>query len=80
MKSVSHKDVHNLLQDISVERLLAVAEELSNHLPAQALPLQQEVGHADGRIRDEASRDQELKALVWVSENRTNKPQTELSQ
>lgn len=80
MNSVCHKNVRNLLQDISVERLLAVAEELSNHLPAQALPLQQEVGHADGCIRDEASRNQELKALVWVSENRIKKNQTELSQ
>lgn len=56
-----------LLQDVSVEGLLAVAEELSDHLPTQALPLQQEVGHADGRVGDEASRDQELKALVRVS-------------
>lgn len=59
------------LEDISVEGLLAVSEELSYHLSAQALPLQQKVGHADGCIWDEASRDQELKALVRVSE--TNK-------
>lgn len=57
----------HLLQDISVEGLLAVAEELSDHLPTQALPLQQEVGHTDGGVGDEASRDQELKALVRVS-------------
>lgn len=56
-----------LLQDISVEGLLAVAEELADHLPTQALPLQQEVGHADGCVRDEASRDQKLEALVGVS-------------
>lgn len=56
------------LQYVSVEGLLAVAEELSNHLSAQSLPLQQEVGHADGCVWDEASRDQELKALVRVSE------------
>lgn len=59
-----------LLQDISVEGFLAVAEELSDHLPTQALPLQQEVGHADGRVRDEASRDQKLEALVGVSGTR----------
>lgn len=56
------------LQDISVERLLAVAQELANHLSAQALPLQQKVGHAYGRVWDEATGDQELKALIWVSE------------
>lgn len=60
-------DTSHSLEDISVEGLLAVAEELSDHLSAQALPLQQEVGHSDGRVRDEASRDQELEALVWVS-------------
>lgn len=43
------------LQDVSVEGLLAVTEKLSNHLPAQALPLQQKVGHADGCVWDEAS-------------------------
>lgn len=57
-----------LLQDVSVERFLAVAEELSDHLPTQALPLEQEVGHADGRVGDESPRNQELKALVRVSE------------
>lgn len=67
-----------LLQDISIEGLLAVAEELSNHLSAQALPLQQEVGHADGCVWDEASRDQELKALVRIST--MNKERTGLSQ
>lgn len=55
------------LQDVSVEGLLAVAEELPDHLPTQALPLQQEVGHADGCVRDEAPGDQELEALVGVS-------------
>lgn len=59
--------VHYSLQDISVERLLAVAQELANHLSAQALPLQQKVGHANGRVWDEATGDQELKALIWVS-------------
>lgn len=61
------------LQDVSVERLLAVAEELSDHLSAQALPLQQEVGDADGCVWDEASRDQELKTLVRVSETEEKK-------
>lgn len=61
------------LQHISVEGLFAVAEELSDHLAAQALPLQQKVGDADGRVWDEAPRDQELKALVRVSE--ANKPE-----
>ena len=58
------------LQDVSVEGLLAVAEELSDHLATQALPLQQEVGHAYGRVRDEPPRDEELKTLVGVPEER----------
>lgn len=68
------------LQDISVEGLLAVAEELSYHLPAQALPLEQEVGHADGCVWDEASRDQELKALVRVSETNRREERKRLSE
>ena len=61
------------LQDVSVERLLAVAEELSDHLPAQPLPLQQEVSHAYGCVRYEPPRYQELKALVGVPEDREEK-------
>lgn len=57
----------HLLQHISVELLLAVAQELSNHLPAEAFTLEQEMGHSDGGVRDEASGNQELDALVWVS-------------
>lgn len=55
------------LQDISVEWLLAVAEELSDHLATQALPLQQKVGHTNGCVRDETTRDQKLEAFVRVS-------------
>lgn len=55
------------LQHIAVELLLAVAQELPDHLPAEALALEQEVGHSNGGVRDEASRDQELDAFVWVS-------------
>lgn len=47
---------------------LAVAQELPNHLAAEALPLEQEVCHSYGGIRDEASGDQELDPFVWVSE------------
>lgn len=43
------------LQNVSVEGLLAVAEELADHLAAQALPLQQEVCDAYGCIRNETS-------------------------
>lgn len=56
------------LQDVSVEWLLAVAQELANHLSAEALPLQEKVRHANGRVWDEASGDQELEALIWISE------------
>lgn len=57
----------HLLQDVPVELLLAVAQEFPNHLPAEALPLQQEVCHPNGGVRDEASGDQELDPFVWVS-------------
>lgn len=62
------KSFPHLLQDIPVELLLAVAQELPNHLAAEALPLEQEVCHPDGGIWDEASGDQELDPFVWVSE------------
>lgn len=55
------------LQHIAIELLLAIAQELSNHLAAEAFPLEEEVGHTDGGVRDEATRDQELDALVRVS-------------
>lgn len=54
------------LQDISVELELAVPQELSNHLSAQTLPLQQEVGHSDGRVWDKPTCDQEVDASLWV--------------
>lgn len=57
----------HLLQNIPVELLLAVAQELPNHLAAEALALQQEVCHPNGGVWDEASRDQELDPFVRVS-------------
>lgn len=54
------------LQDVSVELQLAVPQKLSDHLSAQAFPLQQEVGHPDGRVWDEATRDQEVDASLWI--------------
>lgn len=56
----------DLLKDISVELQLAVPQELSNHLSAQALPLQQEVSDSDCCVRDETTRDQEVDASLWV--------------
>lgn len=57
----------HLLQDVPVELLLAVAQELADHLAAEALPLQQEMCHPNGRVRDEPSGDQELDPFVWVT-------------
>ena len=57
-----------LLQDISVELLLAIAEKLSNHLPAQPLPLQQEVSHTNRCVGDEPPLSQILDALFWLPE------------
>lgn len=56
----------HLLQDIPVELQFAVAQEFSDHLSAQALPLQQEVCYSDGRVWDEPTRDQEVDASLWV--------------
>lgn len=58
----------HLLQDVPVELLLAVAQELPNHLAAEAFPLEQEVCHSNGGVRYEASGDQKLDPFVWVSE------------
>lgn len=55
----------HLLKDVAVELLLAIAEELADHLPAQALPLQDEVGHPHGGVREEAPLDQILDPLLW---------------
>lgn len=56
----------DLLEDIPVELELAVPQELSDHLSAEALPLKQEVCHSDGRVRDKTTRDQEVDASFWV--------------
>lgn len=61
------KRLADLLQDVPVELLLAVAQELPDHLAAEALPLQQEVSNPNGGVWDEASGDQELDPFVWVS-------------
>lgn len=58
----------NLLQDISVELLLSIAKKFANHLPAQPLPLQQEVRHANRGVGDEAPLRQVLDALLWFPE------------
>lgn len=43
------------LQHVAVEWLLAIAQELSYHLAAEAFPLEEKVGHTDGGVRDEAT-------------------------
>ena len=58
-----------LLQDISVELLLSVAKEFTNHLPAEAFPLQQEVGHAHRGVRNKPSLSQVLYSLLWLPKN-----------
>lgn len=64
------------LQNISVERLLAVAEELADHLAAQSLPLQQEVCDAYRCIRNKTSRDEKLEAFIWISVQEKKKKDT----
>lgn len=55
-----------LLQDVSVELLLSISQKFSDHLPAQPLPLQQEVSHTNRCVRDEAPLSQVLDALFWL--------------
>lgn len=66
------------LKDVSVELQLAVSQELSNHLSAQALPLQQEVSYSDGCVWDETTRDQEVDASLWVPAHVTAEKQIAL--
>lgn len=54
----------NSLQHIAVELLLPVAQELANHLSAQALALQQEVGYSHWCVRHKATLNEVLDALL----------------
>ena len=54
------------LEHVSVELLLPVAQELADHLPAQALALQQEVGHPHWRVGHEAALDEVLDTLLGL--------------
>lgn len=53
-----------LLENVAVELLLPVAEKLANHLPAQALALQDEVSDPDWRVREEPSLNEVLDPLL----------------
>lgn len=57
----------NLLKDVPVKLLLSVPQELADHLPAQAFPLEQEVSHAHGSVWNKASLYQILDAFLWFS-------------
>lgn len=54
----------NSLQHVSVELFLPVAQELADHLPAEAFALQQEVRHPHWRVRHKAAFDEVLDALL----------------
>lgn len=54
----------NSLKHISVELFLPVAQELADHLPAEAFALQQEVGHPHWSVRHKAALDEVLDALL----------------
>lgn len=55
----------NSLEDISVELFLSVTQELANHLPTQAFPLEQEVGHTHWSVWNKVSLYQILDAFFW---------------
>lgn len=59
--------VRNSLKDISVELFLSVSQELANHLPTQAFPLEQEVGHTHRSLWNKVSLYQILDAFFWFS-------------
>lgn len=54
----------NSLEHVSVELFLPVAQELADHLPAEAFALQQEVCHPHWRVRHKAAFDEVLDALL----------------
>lgn len=57
-------DPPDLLEYITVELLLPVSQELTDHLAAEALALQQEVGHSHWRVGHEAALNEILDALL----------------
>lgn len=59
--------IGNSLKDISVELFLSVSQELANHLPTQAFPLEQEVGHTHRSLWNKVSLYQILDAFFWFS-------------
>lgn len=63
----------NSLQHVAVELLLPVAQELANHLPAQALALQQEMGYSHWCVWHKATLNEVLDALLrlpvgWIKD------------
>lgn len=54
------------LKNIPVELLLSVTQELANHLPTQAFPLEQEVGHTHWGVWNKVSVYQILDAFFWL--------------
>lgn len=62
--------VGDSLEDVTVELFLPVSKELANHLPTQAFPLEQEVGHTHRSVRNKVSFYQILNALLWFSADR----------
>lgn len=50
--------------------LLPVSQELANHLPTQAFPLEQEMSHAHRSVWNKAALDQILDAFFWFSGKR----------
>lgn len=53
------------LEDIPVELFLPITQELANHLPTQAFPLEQEVGHTHRSVWNKVSLYQILNAFFW---------------
>jgi len=57
--------MNHSLKNIPVELFLSVTQELANHLPTQAFPLEQEVGHTHRSVWNKVSLYQILDAFFW---------------
>lgn len=65
-KSTPAWSAEDSLEDIPVELFLPITQELANHLPTQAFPLEQEVGHTHRSVWNKVSLYQILDAFFWL--------------
>lgn len=69
-KRTQARSAADSLEDIPVELFLPVTQELANHLPTQAFPLEQEVCHTHRSVWNKVSLYQILDAFFWFPTDR----------